>query len=240
MGYNTTMGPDDYGFYTAGHCAPSRKGSGGVGGIIYQNTSGSANRIGTVTINPPWNLTDPLCANITLCAFVDASYVTYDTPLYWSSRVARLTGLSNYGGGTLVVGSVAGWFTNINLSGSSISYWQGIQVDKVGRTTGWTRGTLNHTCVTRTLEEGMPGEYRVLCADEVRGAYAGAGDSGAPWFVAHDSANSELIALGIHFAADLSSGQVPNEELQYFCNTPECLSYYSRISRIRMWLEVPY
>ena len=53
---------------------------------------------------------------------------------------------------------------------------QGMYLDKVGRTSGWTTGTVSRTCVDYTFPS-----YTILCQDEV-GAFADSGDSGSPVF----------------------------------------------------------
>jgi len=149
-----------------------------------------------------------------------------------------MTGLANYGNGNLVYGSRDGWWTNINLGGTTI--WQGIDVDKVGRTTGWSRGQLSATCIHITINPGLRTEYRVLCANQVQGAYAGEGDSGSPVFVGHDDSNSQLNALGILFGGDFSGGFDIDDDGNAFCNSAQCVYSYNRLSRVEMFLTVPY
>jgi hypothetical protein len=70
LGYNTSNGDDDKGFYTASHCWGTR-GLGSTGGVFYQPMIANG-RLGTVTINPKWNVTGTNCAGHTLCTQVDA------------------------------------------------------------------------------------------------------------------------------------------------------------------------
>lgn len=240
LGLNTTQGDDDKGFYTASHCSPSPIGLGYLGDVLYQHTYASGYALGAVTINPAWDATGTNCAGETLCAQVDAMYVSYDTVSHWSSKVALMTGLANYSGGTLAIGSLSGWWTNINLSTASTSYWEGIDVDKVGRTTGWSRGQLEHTCSHLTLDSATVKEHRVLCADIVKGAYAGQGDSGAPVFIGHDDSNSQVDALGILFGVNFGNGYDYNSEGNAFCNNSNCRYFYSRLSRISLFVTAPY
>jgi hypothetical protein len=238
MGFNILRGDDAYGFYTAGHCSPGSLGGGSTGGLLYQNEGTTNDRIATVAVNPQWNKTVADCGGITLCTQVDALLALYDTTSHWSSRVAIMTGLATYGGGNLSIWTRDGWWTSINLGGAS--YWQGIDVDKVGRTTGWTRGDLDRTCVHITVNPGQSNQYKVLCADEVVGAYAGQGDSGSPVFIGHDTTNTEVDALGILFAGDLSGGYDTDSEGNKYCNTGACKYYYSRMSRLSLFLPYAY
>jgi hypothetical protein len=142
-GYNIIEGSDTKGFYTASHCNSSGLGSGGTGAAIFQPIS--SRRIGAVLINPAWNSTNANCAGITLCAQVDAMFVSYDDDSYWSSRVAIMSGLAGINSGGINMGSRTGWFTNINLAGTS--YWVGMSVDKV-----WTHIRLDARPVLRQLQ----------------------------------------------------------------------------------------
>jgi len=237
MGFNVPIGDDIKGFWTAGHCSPGLLGDGTTGGVIYQAEGAASQRIGTVLINPEWNVLSPNCA-VPRCTQVDAMYVEFDSSQNYSSRVARMTGLANYGFSHLVYGTRDGWFTNVNLSLSSS--WVGMDVDKVGRTTGWSRGDLNRTCVHITVNSATANAYTVLCSDEVKGAYAGRGDSGAPVFIGHDDSDSQLNALGIQFAANFAAGYDTDEEGNQYCNNSNCLYYFNRLSRLYLFLTIPY
>lgn len=246
LGFNVTINDGEKGFYTASHCvSPTNYGIGLTGvGINQPYTVEDEGRIGTVTINPPWNSSVTLCLSNPRCADVDAMYVKYDNPSDWSSRVAIMSGLATLyaGDSAIYIGSRTGWWTNINLSPTSYSYWQGIDVDKVGRTTGWTRGKLDGTCVAITVDSAQsPTQFaRILCTDVVKGAYAGNGDSGSPVFVGHDGSNSELKALGVLSSVDYIHGFAITGEGAPFCNNAECRYYYTRLQRIGLFVYQPY
>jgi len=80
--------------------------------------------------------------------------------------------------GSITVDSARPYFTAIYYQDDVLL---GQIVDKVGRTTGWTSGYVNYTCVDFYLVEGGT-PYIVRCA--AQGTYpADAGDSGAPIFI---------------------------------------------------------
>jgi hypothetical protein len=87
------------------------------------------------------------------------------------------------------------------IEGAETSITSGQLVQKIGGTTGWTQGTVDHTCVTYPYS--YPDEHGVnWTLDCVASAsYLGdAGDSGSPVFI---WTSGDLIALeGIHFAHD--------------------------------------
>jgi hypothetical protein len=172
-------------------------------------------------------------APYTLCANVDAMWVQFDTlSIGATQKVAILPGLAD-SVGTFAPGWIIGWWTN--MTGSS-SYWVGIDVDKVGRTTGWTRGQLSATCQTVT---DVATSSRTLCADEVTGParLIGDADSGSPVFVGHDSTNTAIGRLGIQFYAIMgTTANSPDGPL--YC-TSGCSYYYNRLSRVSLFVMLP-
>ena len=79
LGFNvTTYAWNESGFLTASHC--SAYGAGTTGDSIYQATVSGNNFVGTVYLNPPWNLTDPDCLGYTQCSLGDVMFVQYPTP----------------------------------------------------------------------------------------------------------------------------------------------------------------
>lgn len=92
-------------------------------------------------------------------------------------------------------------------------------VDKVGRTTGWTRGTVVTTREDVLVNKGKPDEYLVLCGYKVEKGRALKGDSGAPVFIN----SSDFRPTGILF-----SGLCPE--------VGDCFYYYSEWDNIRLHL----
>ena len=77
--------------------------------------------------------------------------------------------------GSLEIDSVHPRFS-IQDDAPNISMEQGEPIEKVGMRTGWTRGTLTHTCVNRTVEGHI-----FVCVFETDNFF-GPGDSGSPVF----------------------------------------------------------
>jgi hypothetical protein len=179
-------------------------------------------------------------------------YVQYGDTTRWSSRVARLTGLTTIApDSTPNVGDVSTWWTNVNLGIGPTSWWVGIPVDKVGRTTGWSRGKLGYTCVDETFN--VPGSlaltHTILCNDiivpdtlsggVVNVPYSGGGDSGGPVFISNNNAFTELKALGIMVGTRFEPYAVILDN-NFACTASECWTYYNRISRIKMYVHAPF
>lgn len=241
IGWNVHRGGDgessEEGFITASHCAPSQPGAGTTGPMYQPLYLQFTPRIGFITQNPAWNVSHSSCdsAGVAYCGQVDAMYVRYDDPSVSLNRVpytALSPGVNNNGTGT----TVTNWWTII--SASSYSPWVGDNIDKVGRTTGWTRGTLSNTCAHNFIDPGAPyAAYMVLCMDKVQNARAGQGDSGAPVFVPQNSP-SPVLRVGVLSSSGGSSyGGVVGQQ---YC-TANCIYSYSRMTRIGLFLaEPPY
>ena len=190
------------------------------------------------------------CGIAVYCSNVDAMYVQHVNQSRWAGRVARLEGLTSIApDSTPVIGDVAGWWTNVNLGTLPSSWWVGVPVDKVGRSTGWSRGKLGYTCQTETFN--VPGSsltHTILCNDiivpdtlsggGVNVPYGGGGDSGGPVFISNNNTSTELKALGIVVAFKYDPA-IPVEG-SYVCTHSGCWVYYNRLSRIKMYVHAPY
>ena len=88
----------------------------------------------------------PGCPNGKICRYSDASRAAYaDGANQGLGAIARTSGPNN--GSLEIVGSFA--ITSSDLS-RAVAVGQG--VDKVGRTTGWTHGTVSNTCVNTGVQ----------------------------------------------------------------------------------------
>jgi hypothetical protein len=228
LGYNVTTSLGETGFLTAGHCASNPYGFGATGMPIYQNSAGSSAAVGSTFLNPAWNLTSPpSCVNFSLCTMADVGFVQYASPSYLEKRVVQTKAVgTNYAGGSI---TVKAWWT---ASGGLPPTYVGQSVDKVGRTTGWTRGSIDATCVDQGVNVTstgvqLAGAYMVLCSDRVVNARVGTGDSGAPVWVTNGGVGSALQPLGILFGGGpmdlydsgdgsrVCSGTIANDPCKY-------------------------
>lgn len=233
LGWNVHRGPDfpddgaEEGFFTTGHCVYGQPGA-GITGPIYQPLS---TQIGYITQNPAWNVSNALC-DYAYCTQVDAMYVTYDDPSISSKTLAQTSsvGLSNTNGSITYSGIWA------NLTGTNYSFFVGDYVDKMGRTTGWTRGTLYATCQKTNVGASGYSSWTVLCANKVSGAAFGQGDSGGPVFQIGEG--GVIVRQGTLFSGTGSFDQ--NEEGFLYCSA-DCIYSYNTMTRIMLFLpEPPY
>jgi hypothetical protein len=230
LGFNVTTPDGVLRFITASHCNSGAIGAGNTGAAMYQPTIGPQYLLGNVSINPPFNYSDPLCRGWA-CTRADAMLVTYNTPSNGPKRVA----FTDFGGFNNGQGSitVTGWWPTVSSPATIPAL--GDRIDKMGRTTGWTIGTLGATCeyplVDSANTQGI-NPYVVLCAGRVDNARWGTGDSGAPVFVAPPSGQlTPLWREGIVFAGSGANIVFDPNDGTFYCNAG-CRYFYSQWSQI--------
>ena len=232
LGWNvTTAFWNETGFLTAAHCAAGSAGSGSaqLGQQMYQPSVLAADLVGTISLNPAFEQTDPLCLGVSLCSLADAMFVLASNPsATWAKRVAKPTGV--FSNNTVGSAAFSGFWTSLPLAPFAFI---GLPVDKVGRTTGATRGQLEATC-TNPLVSVPPATYRVLCADQVVNASAGQGDSGAP--VLFPESPTQAQVLGMLFAGG-PLNTLNSSDGTWRCANTTCRFYYSNWSQIELHLN---
>ena len=159
------------GFYTASHCSNTRF---GTDSTVY---SQGGYRIGQERYDPPTfnNSQYAGCPVNYACRWSDVTFVKYDSGVnQHRGYIAQTTsyGYGPYNSGSLTINSSQPEFQITNLALPV----QGQVMNKVGRTTGWTAGTVANTC-----KDVPDGSYKLLCQDEVN-AFVDGGDSGSPVF----------------------------------------------------------
>lgn len=167
------------GFVTNSHCSGTQ---GGVQGtVIYQNTNTAANRIGVETVDPAY-FTGSGCPAGRRCRYSDTAFIRYDSSgLREFARIARTTGV-----GSLTVSTTSPRFT---ITGTSAFPTAGQVLNKMGRTTGWSRGSVSSTCANINVSGST---ITQLCQDVVVANVAG-GDSGSPVFSASTTGTTATL-----------------------------------------------
>lgn len=167
LGFNATeVSSGQRSFITNSHCTDRQ---GGVESTAYyQPTSSTSAQIATEVEDPDY-FKGGVCPRGKKCRYSDSSRALYDGATSSSlGAVAQTTGANN--GDLTVVGT-------ISLSGKG-SAGVGEVVNKIGRTTGWTRGQVTRTCVNT----GVSGsQIMQLCQNFVDAGVDG-GDSGSQVF----------------------------------------------------------
>ena len=158
------------GYVTASHCSTKQ---GQVDGTkYYQPLNQLAEEfIGKEVADPAYSRGSG-CPRGWKCRYSDSNFSDGDDAVSFAlGQIAKTTGANN---GSL---EIAGGFT-ITAEGSATV---GQTANKVGRTTGWTQGTVTRTCV----DTGVSGSNILLrCQNfvENKGQIVAGGDSGSPVF----------------------------------------------------------
>ena len=183
VGFNATSG-GTRSFITASHCT-SRQG--GVENTPYFQPLQSVN--GTVIAR---EVADPVytnCGGGRICRFSDASRAAYVNGANQAlGRIARTSGANNHS--LEIVGSFTITADDCTTTlGGCLAV--GTTINKVGRTTGWTRGTLTNKCVNT----GVAGSRIVQLCQNFVSAGVGGGDSGSDVFQVVSGTNVKLAGL---------------------------------------------
>lgn len=172
-------------YITNSHCTQAYWWNTGTN--FFQHTIGGAFFIGAEILDPAgWP-----CGG-SLCRWSDAARIPVAAGVPAAVQVARTTGFGvHWNPGSITTGGVAAF-----NAGVAPQWWPllGQVVDKVGRTTGWTRGVVTHTCVNFVAPPPAPPGRVVLC-QYLMTNMAGPGDSGSPVFRVLPGNNAQITGL---------------------------------------------
>jgi hypothetical protein len=182
LGFNAFRG-NVFGFVVNSHCTNVR---GAADGTRYSQSTPSGGGIGTEVVDPGFS-TAPPCPAGRRCRMSDAAFAKYDkVSLGGAGKIARtLSGGTETG--SLTLKSASARFTVTARTGSPL---QGDTVHKMGRTTGWTFGTVIGTCV----DANNGTDVTLFCQSVVR-AGSGPGDSGSPVFYVLPGNKARLVGI---------------------------------------------
>ena len=176
------------GFLTASHCT-SNQWANNSDWIWQKNVDSPVfqQRVGFEFRDPPG-----YACGSNICRSSDAAWIWADNAAVQHGTIARTTW---YNGSTTIDSSnprflIVGWLGSV----------QGMEVEKVGRTTGWTTGTVTSVCV-----DALNGNLRLTCQSRANYASDG-GDSGGAvfkwWY--WDGSKAEIV--GIHTGVITATG----------------------------------
>jgi hypothetical protein len=171
------------GFVTASHCTSTQ---GGVEATPYWQPLQSVRpvQVATETVDPGYT-TSGACPAGRRCRRSDAAFARYINGTGNTlGRIAR-TATTSQTDRTIV----GGW--TITADAGSSSFTVGLQLNKVGRTTGWSQGPVTNTCVTVNVSGS---DITQLCQTIVSARVAG-GDSGADVFRISSGTNVRLSGV---------------------------------------------
>jgi hypothetical protein len=189
LGFNATRS-GQRSFITASHCTNTQGGTEGT--PYWQPTQTVApTQIATEVDDPRYFRRRSGCPNGRRCRFSDASRAAYASGTGSAlGSIAKTTGPNNN------ALTISGHFT-VTAEGNPVV---GQTANKVGRTTGWTRGGITATCVNVNVSGS---NITQLCQTVVSAGVAG-GDSGSPVFLQPGS-GTNITLLGILWGGSGSS-----------------------------------
>jgi hypothetical protein len=174
------------GLLTNSHCTVTRF---AVTGIEFFQAGGAAfssDFVAREVIDPAGftQSTNPRCPSDAVCRLSDAAFAQFDTSTVGIvGRLARTSSVCFSGAcSTDIADDDPQTFIPVVGAGDG-GVTRGTRVNKIGRTTGWTVGSVLATCVDVPVSKLPPGATPIvmLCQTLVRGV-GGPGDSGAPVF----------------------------------------------------------
>lgn len=172
-------------FVTASHCTATQGGTEGT--KYYQPTSSTPGSfIATEADDPQYVKGGPGCPKGKKCRWSDASRAAYTAGVTRNrGEIAKTTGENN---GSLTIG---GAFTVTSQDNTTDHFTIGTTLNKVGRTTGWTSGKVDRTCI----DTGVAGSTVYLfCQTTVRAGVDG-GDSGSGVFEITSGDNVKVVGI---------------------------------------------
>jgi hypothetical protein len=189
MGFNVDHG-GTRSFITNSHCTATQGGTEGT--LYYQSSKTIDPTVIATEVHDPAYVKGGSCPKGKKCRYSDASRAAYSAGVASTrGEIAQTTGVNN---GSLTVSTTAPVFT-INAQDNTTTNFLNASVNKVGRTTGWTSGTVNRSCVNTSVSGSTVYLYCQSFVSNPSGAtVVGSGDSGSPVFT---GSGSTVTLVGI-------------------------------------------
>jgi hypothetical protein len=168
--------PGNYpGFFTASHCSTNYVRS-DPGLDYYQPTAAQANFVGE-EFEDLAPFSGGSCATGRVCRWADVLFVITDESSFEGFSIAKPSGEPAVGGRGST--TIAGTFESIAAYSPAV----GDSLQKVGRTSGWTKGAVTATCQDKWsgARDSQGREIWILCND-ITSIWSEGGDSGSPIF----------------------------------------------------------
>jgi hypothetical protein len=188
LGFNADDGTQRS-FITNSHCT-DRQGT-VDNTAYYQPTSTVDPTVIAAEVEDPAYFRGGACPRGRRCRYSDSARALYSSSV-GSTRgaIAKTSGPNN---GSL---EVTGTFTVTSQDNTTSSFASGTTVNKVGRTTGWTQGSVTQTCVNTNVSGT---NITLLCQTFVQdpggAVVVGGGDSGSGVFRVTSGDNVQLVGI---------------------------------------------
>ena len=233
-GWTLTSG-SVWGFVTAAHCTRHTAGDGSTGEPFYQRVVTPNDLLGYVGTNPEWDV--PNCTHegnsYPECTEADAMWIPVESASDVAKRVAT-TNDYQYGNDTRGGVAISRWVAVHDSTGEVVGQIMATAARKVGRTTGYTGGSIEGTCETHVIQGSLN-----LCLNRLEGASVGQGDSGGPVF-------GRLGPYAIPFGIVVAGGPLNKFDFgdsSYYCEKPPgktCTLLYAPVDQIETHLGMTF
>jgi hypothetical protein len=184
LGFNVSHS-GGYSFITNSHCTENQ---GSTGNTQYnQPTRTSEPDPIAFEAHDPAYFRGGACPRGRVCRYSDAARAAYVEGMEGQARIAKTTGVNN---GDL---TVVGHFSITSQDNSSTSFSG--TMNKVGRTTGWTSGSVSNSCVNVNVSGSNITQLCQTIVESNQQIVAG-GDSGSPVFTGTSTVTLRGILWG--------------------------------------------
>ena len=188
LGFNADDGAERS-FITNSHCTGRQ---GGVQGTVYYQPTSSVDATVIATeVEDPQYFKGGVCPKGRKCRYSDAARAQYSADV-GSTRgaIARTSGPNN---GSL---EVTGLLAVTSQDNTTSAFAAGTEVNKVGRTTGWTRGEVTASCVHVNVSGTNITQLCQTIVEDPDGAVVvGGGDSGSGVFRVTAGDDVQLVGI---------------------------------------------
>ena len=180
-------------FIINSHCTKTQ---GGTEGTTYAQSSRTVDPtvIATEVDDPVYVKGGAGCPKGKKCRVSDASRALYSAAVASNrGEIAQTTGPNN---GSLTVSSTSPIFVVTSQDDATTNFAVGTTVNKVGRTTGWTQGQVDRSCVNTSVSGSTVFLFCQTFVVNAGGAtVVGGGDSGSGVFRITSGNNVQLVGL---------------------------------------------
>lgn len=179
-------------FIINSHCTGTQ---GGTEGTTYAQPTRTVDPTVIATeVDDPVYVKGGSCPKGKKCRHSDASRALYSSDVASNrGEIAQTTGVNN---GSLTISTTSPVFTVTSQDNSTKNFAVGTVVNKVGRTTGWTQGQVDRSCVNTSVSGSTVYLYCQTFVVNAGGAtVVGGGDSGSGVFRITSGNSVQLVGL---------------------------------------------
>jgi hypothetical protein len=174
-------------FVTASHCSDRQAETEGT--AYYQPLSSVAPTPIAFEADDPSFFKGGVCSMGRKCRYSDAARALYQAGVANNGEIARTSGPNN---GSL---EIVGTFDVTSQDHTTTEFPMGLELNKVGRATGWTQGTVVASCATVNVFASNIQLHCQTLVERSGATLVGSGDSGSNVFALAGANAAQLVGL---------------------------------------------